>query len=474
MLFSSILFLFLALPTVLAVYFLIRLELRNTWLLIASLFFYAWGGISYLPVMLAVILMNYCFGLLVDKDRPERTRRVSLTVSVIANLVVLAGFKYADFLVLNLNILLETGGIKPLSPPGVTLPIGISFYTFQSMSYVIDVYRRDAEVERNPFRVGLYVALFPQLIAGPIVRYHDVANQIISRTITFDGFAHGVQRFIVGLGKKVLLANTFAATADEIFALAPHELSTPLAWLGIICYTLQIYYDFSGYSDMAIGLGHMFGFHFLENFQWPYISRSIREFWRRWHISLSTWFRDYLYLPLGGNRNGWWATARNLTIVFLLCGLWHGASWNFVIWGLYHGAFLVVERTRIGNMIERLPRAFGHVYVLLVVMVGWVFFRAETLGSAIVFLKTMAGIRGGSGAFHDLDYYLSIPSLWMALILGTIGAAPWLTVISRAIQSRPCEGPLRLVGSVACLAVLLLSVVVLASGSHNPFIYFRF
>jgi len=474
MLFSSVTFLFLALPLTLAVYFLLPRVLKNTWLLVASLFFYAWGGPPYLLVMLGVIGWNYCMGLLVAAGHAPGVRKTALILGVAVNLLVLAAFKYANFAVDNLNVLLSGVGWDPIAIAKVQLPIGISFFTFQSMSYVIDVYRGEAAVQRNPLRVGLYVALFPQLIAGPIVRYRDIAAQILERKTTLDGFSYGVKRFILGLGKKVLLANTFAIPADEIFGLPQHELSMGLAWIGIVCYTLQIYYDFSGYSDMAIGLGHMFGFRFLENFQWPYIAQSIREFWRRWHISLSTWFRDYLYLPLGGNRRSWWITARNLVVVFLLCGLWHGASWNFAIWGLYHGAFLVVERLRGGTWTESLWRPLRHAYVLLVVMVGWVFFRAEDLPHSLQYLAAMAGLNAGSGAFHPEAYYLSQPSLLLAFAAGVFGAAPWLPALGRRLGSSAIRGPLEVAGAIACIAVLLLSAAFLSSGTHNPFIYFRF
>ena len=291
-------------------------------------------------------------------------------------------FKYADFLVGNLNALLGPLRLAPLSLPGIALPIGISFFTFQALSYVIDVYRREVPVQRNPFDLGLYIALFPQLIAGPIVRYHDVARQLVERVVTRQGFAYGVERFVVGLGKKVLIANTLAVQADLIFAIPADQLTAPVAWFGLVCYTLQIYFDFSGYSDMAIGLGYMFGFRFLENFSHPYVAQSITEFWRRWHISLSTWFRDYLYVPLGGNRGSALRTYRNLVLVFFLCGLWHGASWSFVVWGLLHGFLLVIERMGLGRLMARWPRALRHAWTLFFVMIAWVFFRADSLPQA--------------------------------------------------------------------------------------------
>src|SRR4051812_8670704 len=325
--------------------------------------------------MLASIAFNYWMAIAVDRvhGTPAAARRLAFAVTL--NLVVLGIFKYANFFADNLNALLRAGRIEPVAVPRVLLPIGISFFTFHAISYVIDVSRRDATAQKSPVHAALYLLLFPQLIAGPIIRYRDIADQLARRVVSIDDFAYGVRRFVIGLGKKVLIANVVAGPADKIFAMPAHELSTAHAWLGIVCYTLQIYFDFSGYSDMAIGLGRMFGFRFPENFRWPYIADTVQEFWRRWHISLSTWFRDYLYVPLGGNRVPTATMYRNLVLVFFLCGLWHGASWNFVIWGLFHGTFLVVERLGLAAAVRRLWAPLRHAYLLLVVMVGWVFFR---------------------------------------------------------------------------------------------------
>ena len=356
MLFTSPVFLFLFLPLVLGLYVFLPSKWRNAWLLIASLFFYAWGETFYTLIMLASITANYVFGLLIEWQRDTAAMRPLMVGAVVVNLLLLIGFKYANFLLRSLNVLLGHLGIAPLYLAPVHLPIGISFFTFHALSYVIDVYRADARGQKNFVRVALYVTLFPQLIAGPILRFHQVADQFVRRQVSLPLFAAGVRRFLVGFGKKVLIANTLAVPADAIFGADSATLSSGAAWLGIVCYTLQIYFDFSGYSDMAIGLGKMFGFRFPENFNYPYVSRSIKEFWRRWHISLSTWFRDYLYIPLGGNRVSSWRNHLNLVIVFFLCGLWHGASWTFVIWGLYHGVFLVIERPVVSRWFDRQPR----------------------------------------------------------------------------------------------------------------------
>ncbi|MGD8338870.1 MAG: MBOAT family protein, partial [Desulfobacterales bacterium] len=381
MLFSSIIFLFQFLPLCLLLYFLAGKRLRNLLLLIASLVFYAWGESYYVLLMLVSILVNYLCGLMIDRYRGRQAARGFLIAAIAFNVLSISVFKYANFLVDNLNTLLSQIGAGPIELAPIHLPIGISFFTFQAMSYAVDVYRRDAPVQRNPLNIGLYIALFPQLIAGPIIRYHDIAAQLIRRRVRLDDLSYGIERFVVGLGKKVLIANQVAIIADQVFSF-PYETLTPgVAWLGVLCYTLQIYFDFSGYSDMAIGIGRMFGFHFLENFNYPYISRSIREFWRRWHISLSSWFRDYLYIPLGGNHRGPLRTYLNLLIVFFLCGLWHGASWNFVIWGLLHGLFLVIERLGFEKILNRWWSPLRYLYVMLVVCTGWVFFRAENLSS---------------------------------------------------------------------------------------------
>jgi alginate O-acetyltransferase complex protein AlgI len=362
----------------------------------------------------------------------------------------------------------------------VLLPIGISFFTFHAISYVVDVYRRDATAQKSPVHAALYLLLFPQLIAGPIIRYRDIADQLARRVVSLDGFAYGIRRFVIGLAKKVLIANVVAGPADQIFAMPPGHLSAPYAWLGVLCYTLQIYFDFSGYSDMAVGLGRMFGFRFPENFRWPYISETVQEFWRRWHMSLSTWFRDYLYVPLGGNRVSPGRTYVNLVTVFFLCGLWHGASWTFVFWGLFHGTFLVLERLGLADRVKSLWAPLRHVYLLLVVMIGWVFFRAETLAGAVAFLKAMAGLGATTPAAYTLGWYLT-PELGLALIAGAIGSMPVVSALARwrdeavVATTRPALQSLLTATSVASLVALLVaSVMQMAARTYNPFIYFRF
>ncbi|GAB7079792.1 MBOAT family O-acyltransferase [Megalodesulfovibrio paquesii] len=480
MVFSSPLFLFLFLPLVLAGSLLLPRQARNGFLLLMSLVFYAWGEPYHYWLMLLSILLNWVAGLFLapPADRAARRTRQQwvLGISLAVNLGLLLHFKYFNFLLANINELAAALGHGPLlllqSP--VHLPIGISFFTFQGMSYLMDVYRGHSEPQRNPFRVGLYVALFPQLIAGPIVRYEDVAREMAHRDITLDGWSYGVQRFLLGLGKKALLANTLGAAADQIMALPAGELSMGLAWMGAICYSLQIYFDFSGYSDMAIGLGAMLGFKFPENFNYPYISQSIQEFWRRWHLTLSTWFRDYLYIPLGGNRRGPFRTYFNLFAVFTLCGIWHGASWNFLIWGLYYSIFLVLERAFLGQLLARLWRPLRHLYALLVVIVGWVFFRIEEFGHALQYLKAMAGGNAAEHVLHLPSQYLH-SELLGALLLGALFSTP----LAYSQFARLCKGEgRRMAPQLAAFAlltiVLLFSVLQTAVSTYNPFIYFRF
>ncbi|WP_028320441.1 MBOAT family O-acyltransferase [Desulfatiglans anilini] len=484
MVFSSIIFLFCFLPVTLGIYFLLGRRGQNAWLLLASLVFYAWGEVFYVAVMLASIAANYAVGVLIAAFRGGRWARLILGIGIAADLAILVFFKYSAFLAENLSFLMSPilGRTAAGIDPG-HLPLGISFFTFQSMSYIIDVYRGAAPAQRNPMNIGLYIALFPQLIAGPIVRYHDLARQIVSRRVRLADFAAGVERFVFGLGKKVLIANNAGAIADPIFAVSTGDLTAPVAWLGIVCYTIQIYFDFSGYSDMAIGLGRMFGFRFLENFNYPYVSRSMRGFWRRWHISLSTWFRDYLYIPLGGSRKGPLRTYANLATVFFLVGLWHGASWNFVVWGLFHGTFLVLERLGFGSVLERCWRPIRHGYVLAVVMSGWVFFRAETLSGALGYLEAMMGLTAGDALRYPLEAYLDRQA-WGVVLCGAVFATPVFPAV-RGWMQRLGENAGGVAGVMPrCAAavlenaafVLLLagSILYLAAGSYNPFIYFRF
>jgi alginate O-acetyltransferase complex protein AlgI len=477
MVFSSILFLTLFLPVVLTIYLALPWKFKNVWLLGASLFFYFWGEPVYGWVMLVSIALNYGMGLWVHCARHQPSIKWIIGLAIVANLSLLIFFKYAHFFSENLRAL----GIDFFKVEAIHLPIGISFFTFQAMSYIIDVYRGEGQIQKNPVNFGLYIALFPQLIAGPIVRYHDVDRQINQRRVTRDEFAYGIERFILGLSKKVLIANVLAAPADKIFQLSESELTMPLAWLGIICYGLQIYFDFSGYSDMAIGLGHMFGFKFLENFNYPYIARSMTEFWRRWHISLSSWFRDYLYIPLGGNRGGSFRTFSNLMIVFILCGLWHGASWNFVIWGLFHGAFLVLERSGLFKFLTRIS-FIGHIYTLLVVLLAWVFFRAETLEDSANFFKALFGLTSNVNLEMTLASLLQ-PLVIIALVAGVLASTPlpakFFTKIL-ILNPQPAPPTRALASFILCLrpvcffSLMILCVMRLAAGTFNPFIYFRF
>lgn len=460
----------------LALYYVLPARARNAVLLAFSLLFYAWGELEYSAVMLVSIAGNHLCGALVARAQGARRGRI-LAIGLALNLALLGLFKYAGWLVRELaGLALDLGATPPPSWTGfeVHLPIGISFFTFQAMSYLIDVARREAEPQKRLTDFALYLALFPQLVAGPIVRYSDVARQLVKRRHRTALFASGVQRFIQGLAKKLLLANTVGSAADEVFAVPGAELTPAAAWLGTVCYTLQIYFDFSGYSDMAIGLGRMFGFRFRENFLHPYGAASVTDFWRRWHVSLSTWFRDYLYVPLGGNRGGTLRTYRNLWTVFLLCGLWHGAAWTFVAWGAFHGALLVFERAVLG----RPPRGpAGHVYTLLMVMVGWVFFRAESLSGALAHLGAMAGFTAPTGAALEAAPLLE-PELLAALLIGPLAAtrlplyaSVWL---QRRVKGSPLAPAYDLAAAVALLALFLASAAELASGSYNPFIYFRF
>jgi len=482
MVFSSITFLFFFLPALLALYFCSG-KYRNSLLLLASLVFYAWGEGIYLLVMLVSIALNYTFGqLMYSKDQGKTPSRFILIVAICFNFLLLGFFKYANFITDNINAILAPLNMPSIDLNPVHLPIGISFFTFQAVSYLVDIYRKTVTPQKNLVNLGLYIALFPQLIAGPIVRYHNIASALVKRKVSIDDFTWGVQRFLFGLSKKVLLANPLGLTADKIFALSFTDLSTPLTWLGAVCYTLQIYYDFSGYSDMAIGLGRMFGFHFLENFNYPYISKSIREFWQRWHISLSSWFRDYLYIPLGGNRRSPLRTHFNLLIVFLLCGFWHGAGWTFICWGLYHGLFLVLERTQIGDIMQRLWPPFRHLQTLLIVIIGWVLFRSDNIGNAITYLGIMFGL-GDSSHLPLLSLYVDKKTIF-ELTAAFIFSAPIMPALVKlrrriitpdlGIQTVYFEFIYGVSRLVVLATITYFSIISLAAGVYNPFIYFRF
>lgn len=435
MVFSSLLFLFRFLPAVLLVYYIVPHSLRNFVLLIFSLIFYAWGEPVYIILMLVSILISYTGGILIDcftKMGKRKAAGITMIISCIVSLSMLAFFKYADFVIETANNL--TGaGIAMLQ---IALPIGISFYTFQTISYIIDVYRGEAAVQKNLISFGAYVSMFPQLIAGPIVQYKTIDTQLRTRKETMEQYAEGVRRFVIGLGKKVLLANNAGALWDTIQSMNYSDVPVLTAWMGLAAYTFQIYFDFSAYSDMAVGLGHMFGFRFPENFNYPYLSKSITEFWRRWHISLGTWFREYVYIPLGGNRVNKWKHIRNIFIVWLLTGIWHGASWNFVIWGVYYGALLLAEKFMFGKHLKKLPAVCGHIYCMFFVMLGWNLFVFEDMGQGMAFLKALFGIYG-QGIGNKETVYLLYNHVFYA-------------------------------------GIFILSVAWLVDATYNPFLYFRF
>lgn len=461
MVFSSILFLFYFLPATLLLYFIVPKRLKNTVLFLVSLVFYAWGEPVYIVIMLFSTVFDYVNGLLLQRfDNSEKKRKAVVIVAVVGNLLILSFFKYSDFLIQNLN------QIAHLNLPllNLALPIGISFYTFQTMSYTIDVYRRQAPVQKNIISFGAYVTMFPQLIAGPIVRYGTIAEQLVSRNENYDKFSEGLVRFCAGLGKKVLLANNIGFLWDSVKALP--ELSAMTAWLGIIAFAFQIYFDFSGYSDMAIGLGKMFGFEFMENFNYPYISKSITEFWRRWHISLGTWFREYVYIPLGGNRVNLSRMYLNLLIVWFLTGLWHGASWNFAIWGLYYGVVLILEKTFLLKLLEKLPKAVQHVYTLVLVLIGWVFFSFENMGEGMAYLKAMFGANG----FMDTHFLYYLTSYLPVLVVLVIACLPK----PRELIQKYCSGKAYIIIPILAVIVFIVSTAYLVDSTYNPFLYFRF
>jgi alginate O-acetyltransferase complex protein AlgI len=480
--FTEPFFLFVFLPCTLLAYWAVPARWRNFVLLISSIAFYAIGQQSDVLVLLASIGVNAAAGFVLATSRSAMARSAVVIAGIVGNLGILAWFKYSGFLTANLDAIIERFGWGGLAIPAVALPVGISFFTFQAMSYLIDVKRGDARSARNPFDLALYIALFPQLVAGPIVRFSTIAEQIRERRVTPEDVEAGARRFIVGLAKKVLVANAVAGSVDQIFGLPPEQLSSSLVWTASLLYTLQIYFDFSGYSDMAIGLGRIFGFRFEENFNYPYVSRSITDFWRRWHISLSTWFRDYLYIPLGGNRRGAFRTYVNLAIVFLLCGLWHGASWLFVAWGAYQGAFLIVERVGLGRLLERTPRIVQHAYAMAVVVVGWTIFRVATgpnqSADEVSLLSTCLGAMLG---LHHPEIDRSVfefvePMSVIAAgcgILGSMPVVPWAARLTERRSGR-LSAIARSAAVLACAILLILSVMSVASGAYNPFIYFQF
>lgn len=473
MVFSSLIFLFFFFPGVSLTYFIFlkRIRIQNLILAVSSLAFYYWGEKDHIFIMLACILINYLYGILIEDSKEQKYRKLYLISSIVTSLSLLMYFKYFNFFLDTAN---QAFNLNLAHLGKIALPLGISFYTFHALSYVIDVYWKKVKAERNFIIFLGYVSLFPQLVAGPIVRYADISHSFYHRYITRAGVRNGILRFCFGLGKKVLIANQVALIADAIFNLPTTELTTSTAWFGAIAYALQIYFDFSGYSDMAIGIGLMFGFKYKENFKFPYNALSIQEFWRKWHISLSSWFRDYLYIPLGGNRKSKARTYFNLLMVFGLCGLWHGASYTFIVWGLFHGLFLILERTSFGVYLNQLPKVLRHTYVLIVVIVGWVFFREDRLIDAMYFLKPMFIPHG-----FELE---TIASSLSSLSLIAYGVGLFLALgPTQKIKGYLVEGrnkvAITLYKQFNCilgLAILIITLMPLSNNSYNPFLYFKF
>lgn len=473
MVFSSLVFLFVFLPVTLLLYYLVPRGGRNVILLLVSLVFYAWGEPIYIVLMLFSTVIDFAHGLLVEKywEQPKKAKRVVLS-SIVINLGLLMFFKYSSFIITNINVIFGT----QFAIPDIALPIGISFYTFQTMSYTIDIFRKDASAQRSIISLGTYVTMFPQLIAGPIVRYQTVAEQLNDRVETQEKFAEGVRRFIIGLGKKVLLANNVGLVWDSISTTDVNQLTVLTSWLGVLAFGLQIYFDFSGYSDMAIGLGKMFGFELLENFNYPYISQNITEFWRRWHISLGTWFRDYVYIPLGGNRKGKWRTYFNVFVVWFLTGLWHGASWNFVLWGLYFGIIISIEKVFLIKWLNKLPSMIRHVYTLFLLLIGWGLFAFDNFGQLLEYFKVMFGFKGTSLYNQTTLFYLS--SNAMSLIILIIASTPLMPMIYQKLVTS-LNSNLKwilevVIMPVIYLSILFISTAYLVDSSYNPFLYFRF
>ena len=461
-------FVFMFLPIVCATYLLARKELQNYILLIASILFYAWGEPRYLAIMILTILVNYIGANYISRSHNAMHRKLLLIATIVVDLSFLFYFKYFNFVMDNINQLFHT----QINFIDVVMPIGISFYTFQALSDVVDVYRNEVKAQRDIYKLALYITLFPQLVAGPIVKYHDVDEQISDRTVTFDKVAYGVKRFIVGLAKKMLIANTLGAVADKIFTQPVENFDALTAWIGAIAYTLQLYYDFSGYSDMAIGLGSIFGFKFLENFNYPYISKSITEFWRRWHISLSTWFKEYLYIPLGGNRVSKRRNLFNLFVVFLATGVWHGASWNFIFWGLWHGAFIIFEKItgwhkKDGGLKINIAQ---HIYTMFAFVIGWVMFRADNMAYAWDYLKNMFGLISEHKITYKLPYYIDN----IEIITFAVAILCAMPIFRGMLEVKYERKILRTIINIWLIVLFVLSASSIAASTYNPFIYFRF
>ena len=466
MVFSSTIFIFLFLPLVFLFYFLVPNKLKNYCLLVFSIIFYLFGGPKYLILLLLVVLINYIGSILLDKTGK---RKLFFVITIALNVLILVYFKYTGFFLQNIN---NAFGLS-IKIPKIVLPIGISFYTFQAMSYTIDVYRRKVDLQRNFFTLLLYVSLFPQLVAGPIVRYETIEKELKNRTTTFEDIEYGIRRFILGLAKKVIIANQMGLLADTIFKL--DSLSFPIAFLGGLSYMFQIYYDFSAYSDMAIGMGRIFGFKFLENFNFPYISKSITDFWRRWHISLSSWFRDYIYIPLGGNKKGIKRQIINMFIVWILTGFWHGAEWNFIIWGLYYFVFLVLEKYVLKDILKKFPSVLSHLYTLVIVYIGWIIFRCDNLSKLLFYLKSLFNFNIDSISLNQLSVY--IESYWVYFILAFIFQMPVyykIVEMINKINNNKLKTFFQLVHYSSLIVIFIITIMFLAYGAFNPFIYFRF
>lgn len=477
MVFSSVIFLFYFLPAAVLFYYITPTRFKNITLLLFSLFFYWWGQPYYLVLLISSILCNWLFGIFIDRCTSKKCGAVFLFAGICINLLLLGAFKYTDFLITVVNQI--AGSEIPLFH--IILPVGISFFTFQGMSYIIDIYRETCKACYNPLDTALYISLFPQLIAGPIVKYNEIFPQLNSRIHSITLFSDGIKRFVIGLSKKVLISNVLAITADDIFESYSAGIDTPTAWLGIICYTLQIYFDFSGYSDMAVGLGKMFGFSFSENFNYPYISKSITEFWRRWHISLSTWFRDYVYIPLGGSRSG--IRAVNLFIVFLVTGIWHGASYNFIVWGIWYGILLIAEKPLLNTAFyRRIPNFFKWILTMFLVIIGWVIFRSPDLPSAAGYIKTMFAINSPAPAdVHFSFIYFIDLRLIITVFAAFIFSAPFLKNFYKRITSpsgaNTCAKR-KMIAEIfeipAIIALFIICIIFIINNVYNPFIYFQF
>ncbi len=461
MVFSGIMFLFYFLPVVLLLYFTVPEKFKNLVLLLSSLIFYAWGEPKYVILMIITILIGYFSGILITS---AKHKKFWLVLSIVLNLSFLLFFKYTDFFISGVNLIIKDD--IPLL--NLALPIGISFYTFQTLSYSVDIYRGSCGAQKNIINFGTYISMFPQLVAGPIVRYTDIKDYLGKRTNSFDNIFHGIALVILGLVKKVLIANTIGALWENVSSLPVYSLSVLTAWLGIIGFTLQIYFDFSGYSDMAIGLGKILGFEFLQNFNYPYISKSITEFWRRWHISLGTWFKEYVYIPLGGNRKGILRNILNLVIVWTLTGLWHGASLNFLVWGLYYAVILILEKLVLGKYLKKAPSYLRSIYTLLLVVIGWVFFASSDLDFAVSYLFAMIG---GNKIFADGEFVYNLRSFFLVIVTGIIASTPY---VKNCFLKYVPERKKVLLATILIILGFILSVAYLVSSTYNPFLYFRF